>query len=294
MPPSNAREQTHTSRECLEVGQAGLSFLTAGEGTPIVLLHGIGDSAVDWQWIIPRLADRYRVYAIDWPGSGESTGFTADDIPAFFEEVLLGFLDAAGIRSPILVGNSLGGLIAIRVAAAEPSRFSAVVLVDSAGLGREVHPSQQLVARRGIGELGAAWGATPLGSRQRAWLRAELMFHRLRHVPQEWLEEQRRLALRPGFLWTWLDVLRAVVGPEGQRQIVLDQLARLTMPTLVVWGERDRVVPPKQAREAARRLPRGELVTIADCGHLPQVEQPEQLAHAILGFLESHLHAVHH
>jgi 4,5:9,10-diseco-3-hydroxy-5,9,17-trioxoandrosta-1(10),2-diene-4-oate hydrolase len=294
MEENNAAGRDPIERKLVETETIRLSYLAAGDGLPMVLLHGIGNSAADWRWVIPRLAKFYRVYALDWPGSGDSTVPARDCSPAFFEDTLLGFLDAARIRDPILVGNSLGGLVSVRAAAAEPSRFPALVLVDSAGLGREVHASQQLVAIRGIGEAGMAWGLTPPGSRQRAWLRAELLFHRLRHVPPEWFEEQQRLALRPGFLRTWLEALRTVVGPEGQREILLDLLAELTMPALVVWGKRDRVVPLKHAHEAVSRLARGELAVIPDCGHVPHIEQPERFAQAVLGFLEEHLQAVPH
>ncbi len=93
-------------------------------------------------------------------------------------------------------------------------------------------------------------------------------------VPREWLAEQRRLALRPGYLEAHLTALRALVGPFGQRAVLLDRLPLLEVPTLVVWGERDRVFPERQAREAVARLREGSLALIPNCGHMPHVECP--------------------
>jgi pimeloyl-ACP methyl ester carboxylesterase len=116
---------------------------------------------------------------------------------------------------------------------------------------------------------------TPIGAYQRAWGRTALLFaHPPGSVPREWLAEQRRLALRPGYLEAHLTALRALVGPFGQRAVLLDRLPLLEVPTLVVWGERDRVFPERQAREAVARLREGSLALIPNCGHMPHVECP--------------------
>ena len=104
-------------------------------------------------------------------------------------------------------------------------------------------------------------------------------------VPREWLTEQCRLALSPGYLEAHLAVLRALVAPFGQREVLVDRLGLLGMPTLVVWGARDRVFPDSQAREAVARLQEGSLALIPDCGHMPHVECPDQFLAALGEFL---------
>src|ERR671933_2508314 len=92
-------------------------YLTAGEGPPLLLLHGVGDNALDWRWVMPALARRYRVYAPDLPGSGGSAKPDADYSPAFFTRFVAAFLDALGVdRAAAVVGNSLGGLVGLRLA----------------------------------------------------------------------------------------------------------------------------------------------------------------------------------
>ena len=105
-------------------------------------------------------------------------------------------------------------------------------------------------------------------------------------MPAGWLADQDRLSRRPDSLGNTLEALRAVVGPSGQREILRHRLPELVMPTLIVWGARDRVVPLAQARDAVGRLRRGRLAVIPDCGHPPQIERPELFLEALGSFLD--------
>ena len=256
-------------------------YLTSGRGLPLVLLHGDGESALDWTWTLPALAATHRVYAPDLPGAAERVTGLADYTPAGLARFVTAFLDTLGIERPVVVGNSLGGLAALRLALAAPGRVSALGLVASAGLGRAVHPLLLPVTLPGYGEWAIAWSATPLGATQRAWWRATFLFARSERIPAAWLAEQERLAHRPGFLAATLAARRTQLAPFGQREVVLGALPRLAMPVLVIWGERDLVFPPDQARAAVAWLPRGELALIPDCGHLPHVERPDLFVAAL-------------
>ena len=160
--------------------------------------------------------------------------------------------------------------------------MSALSLVASAGLGRAITYALRLPTLPGYGELAITWGKTPLGAAQRAWLRVPLLFARPQRVPAEWITEQTRIAQLPGFTEATISALRAHVDLGGQREVLADQLPHLEMPTLIVWGERDRVFPYSQAQKAVSRLRQGFLELIPDCGHLPQIEQADRFA-AILG-----------
>jgi pimeloyl-ACP methyl ester carboxylesterase len=104
-------------------------------------------------------------------------------------------------------------------------------------------------------------------------------------VPREWLADQCRLALLPGYLEAHLTALRALVSPLGQREVLVDRLPSVKLPTLVVWGARDRVFPECQVREAVVRLQEGSLTLIPDCGHLPHVECPDRFFAALDEFI---------
>jgi pimeloyl-ACP methyl ester carboxylesterase len=270
----------------IEVEGVLTRYLTAGEGSPLVLLHGVGDNALDWRWVMPTLAHDHRVYAPDLPGSGASAKPAAHRYsPAFFERFVGALLDALGAERAAVVGNSAGGLAGLRFALSEPERVTALGLVAGAGLGRKVSPALRSLSVPGYGGMAVAWGRRRPGAAQRALGRSALLFAHPWRVPWEWLKEQYRLARVPGFLEAQLATVRAQVGIRGQREVLLDRLPALRTPTLVVWGERDRVLPPSQAHEAITRLPDGSLELIPNCGHLPQVEHPERFASSLARFL---------
>jgi len=98
----------------VEIDGLPIRFRTVGEGPPLVLLHGAGDNALDWRWVMPFLAATHQVYTPDLPGSPDSARPTANYSPAFFERFVVAFVDALDIGRATFVGNSLGGLIALR------------------------------------------------------------------------------------------------------------------------------------------------------------------------------------
>jgi pimeloyl-ACP methyl ester carboxylesterase len=106
-------------------------------------------------------------------------------------------------------------------------------------------------------------------------------------VPFGWITDQIRLGLRPEYYWNSLAAARAQVGPAGQRVVRADRLSELRVPTLIVWGERDRILPIQHAEEAVRRLPHGRLEINPECGHMPHVECPTLFVALLEGFLAS-------
>jgi pimeloyl-ACP methyl ester carboxylesterase len=111
----------------IDVGGLPIRYLSAGTtGPPLVLLHGVGNNALDWQWVMPTLARTQRVYALELPGSGGSAKPDVDYSPAFFTSFLSAFLDALEVESAAVVGNSLGSLVSLRLALSEPERVTAL------------------------------------------------------------------------------------------------------------------------------------------------------------------------
>jgi pimeloyl-ACP methyl ester carboxylesterase len=271
--------------EVVTVGGVRTRYFSAGDGAPLVLLHGGGESALVWRWVQPRLAERFRVLAPDFPGSGESDLLSGGYSDGLFGEFVAGFLDALRIGRAAIVGHSLGGLAALQLALRAGERVSGLGLVASAGLGRDVNPILKWLSLPGVGDCSAVWGLTPWGHFQRIGLRAWGCFAHPQAVPAGWYVDQFRVAMRPGLLWDQLALSRALIDGEGQREVVLDRLADLRPPTLIVWGDSDRIIPVAHGRAAASRLPAGRLAIIPDCGHMPQVERPELFLEALEPFL---------
>ncbi len=235
--------------------------------------------------MLPALARNHLVYAIDLPGYDGSSE-PQDYSSAFTAQFVNSFLEAVGVESAVMVGNSFGGLAALHLALSEPERVCALVLVDSAGLGREVNPTLMGLTLPGVGELAKALGGTPPGAAQRVFRRALLMFARPWQIPLKWLTGQYKVAQQPNFMEATQESLRNAVSSTGQREVLVDQLPRLQMPTLVVWGIEDKVIPYRHANAAVTRLKKGTLKLIPSCGHLPHVEQPERFVSVLDNFLD--------
>ena len=268
----------------IQVNGLNIRYLTAGnDEPPLVLLHGVGDSAFDWSWVIPTLGTKHRVIAPDFPGSGDSAKPKREYSLEFLTQFLGDFLNTLQIQRAVILGNSLGGLIALRFALSNPQQVAALVLVSTMEFSQLANLVLSNLTLPIFGEFAIAWSKTPLGAKQRAWSRAALLFAHPSKVPAAWLAEQERLALLPGFLEANLSILRYLLG---QRQEVLESLPQLQMPTMVVWGVNDLVLPNYQAdQDAINRLQQAHLALIPDCGHLPQVERPELFTNAVKDFL---------
>jgi pimeloyl-ACP methyl ester carboxylesterase len=259
-------------------------YLEAGAGSPLLLLHGHEQGAASWRWVISALARTHRVLALSLPGHGESGPAAGRYAPgADLAPFVAAFLADVGAGSPLdVVGHSAGGAVALRLTLADPTRIRTLTLVDSAGLGREVHPLLALDTLPVVGELAVMISRMPGGDVARTSMSTAMLFAQPSRIPAEFVAEQHALARRPGQLEASTAMARALFGPQGQRQILLGRLPELTTPTLVIWGARDYLLPVQQARTAVKMLPHGELSVFPDCGHLPHVEQPDRFA-AVLG-----------
>jgi pimeloyl-ACP methyl ester carboxylesterase len=243
-----------------------LQYLEAGSGPALLLLHGHEQSATSWRWVTPVLARTHRVLA----------------------PLVVDFLDTIGVGPLHLVGNSVGGAVALRLALADPARIRTLTLVDSAGLGRDVHPLLALDTLPRIGELAIMMSRLPGGGLGRTTMSTAMLFAQPTRVPQEFFTEQHALGRRPGQLEASTAMARALFDANGQREVLLDRLAELTMPTLVVWGglrlRAARLPGPGRGGPAAH----GRLALFADRGHLPHVECPDRFATVLSQWLAEH------
>lgn len=269
------------SHEYIDVDGIRTHYFVAGGGPAVVLLHGLGASVVAWRDNIGPLADRFTVYAVDIPGHGDSAkprmAYTLDQGVDF----LTGFLDAVGVATAALIGNSMGGLIALRTAIEHPGRVSHLVLVDSAGLGREVSPYLRLMSLPLLGE------AIERSSNRGTEAMLRVVFARQDLITPELVEELTRTRASHGAKRAALRMLRHGVGVRGVRpRIRLEhRLPELSVPVLVAWGEEDRIFPVAQAIDAAHGSPSIQLAVFPKCGHWPQMEGTAEFNDLLLDFL---------
>jgi pimeloyl-ACP methyl ester carboxylesterase len=256
-----------TRKLSLRDGMFESSLLEGGSGQPLFYLHGTW--AAEWGPFLDALAAERRVVAPIQPGFGDSSG---DEHLLDLHDLIyyhLDLLDALDLHGLPLIGHSLGGMIAAELAAVQPRRFTKLVLIAPLGLWNEAYPVPDFFTY-GPDELAPALFHDPDSPRLRATLQAPaeteagIAFR---------LERAKALATSAKYLW-----------PLPNRGLS-KRLHRVTMPTLLVWGERDGICPPEYAADFQSRLPRAQLCLIPDAAHLPHVEHPDTLADLVRGFL---------
>ncbi|MDP3064227.1 MAG: alpha/beta fold hydrolase [Chloroflexota bacterium] len=264
------------------VDGARVRYAVAGEGPAVVLVHGLGACLASWWENIGPLSKHFRVYALDMPSHGESEPLPGVDHDAVKSaRFLTHFLDAMSVPRASLVGNSAGGLVTAMCALNHPERVERLVLVDSAGLGRPVSWFLR------IASLPLAGGILHLRTVPSNQAVMRELFYRPQQIGDALAAELLRARNRQHTRSAMVRVLRNGVTLLGVRRAmrILDRLAQVQAPTLIVWGREDRVLPVSHAHEAARVLPQARVEVFPECGHWPQMEKAEQFNRLMVEFL---------
>jgi pimeloyl-ACP methyl ester carboxylesterase len=256
------------------VGGLKINYFEDGTGPDLVLLHGMFGDYLDWAPVLEPLARRFHVVAPDLPGFGQSDKPAAKYTAEFFVDSLHQFFEMVRLASVTLVGNSFGGQIALLYALRRPSKVSNLVLVNSGGF-REVPEAERNMAR-------AILSQDNLLKMPPAMI--PLIFSKV--FVKESAEKERYLAKQAAKLKAadYSEYVRALVRSIDLSMTtnLLEELPNIKCPALILCGKEDTVVPPEQAREAARRLPQATLQIMKDCGHMPQLEAPEEFTRRIV------------
>lgn len=264
-----------------------MAYQMEGSGPPLLLLHGIAGSSRTWRDVIPRLTDRFTVIAPDLMGHGQSEKPIGDYSLGAFASGIRDLLEVLSIDRTTVVGQSFGGGVAMQLAYQHPERCERLVLVDSGGLGREVSwmlrfmtlPGSEYVMPVIFPGFVRDWG--------------DSLFRRI--------NDQGIHLGRFGEMWSayaslaesdnrqaFARTIRSVIDPGGQTVSAMDRLYLATpMPTLIIWGDRDDIIPVSHAYAAHEAMPGSRLTIIEGAGHFPQIEAPEEFVGALVEFIES-------
>jgi pimeloyl-ACP methyl ester carboxylesterase len=255
-----------------QVGGQRIHYFVAGGGAPLVLVHGLASSGADWGPLIPDLAKARRVYAIDLLGYGKSDKPPGGDYSiAAQAEVVRGLLDALPVARADVIGVSMGGWIAMRLAATHPERVARLVLIDSAGFKFETPLAETTF--------------TPSTVEQLQYV-LDLQTKRAQHLPRfiarDFLREVREDA----------PVIRASMRAMLSGRDLMDgRVSAIRMPTLLVWGTADRITPLAVGLRMQRELPNAQLVLAPGCGHLAVLECRDAYMPRLHAFLKCGGHA---
>lgn len=261
-----------------------MRYRKTGTGEPILLLHGIGQSLEDWNEQHDRLSAGHTVYSVDLPGFAYSERVAGPATLAKLADALPGFLDAVGLREPLpVIGNSLGGAVAMAFAAAHPSRVSALILADSAGFGPEVALALRLLAVRPLAPI----LMRPSAASSRRTVQS--IFYDKTLVTDARVDQALALSRRASHRRTVMEIahdLGTISGiREEWRTELIQSMAQSKIPVLAAWGDHDHVLPFSQLAEATGALPWAESYVFANTGHMPQIEQPDEFAAVVEDFL---------
>jgi pimeloyl-ACP methyl ester carboxylesterase len=255
----------------VELPGAKVNYVEIGEGEPILFVHGISGSWQNWLETLPHFAAGHRAIALDLPGFGRSPMPSWEiDMPAY-GQLLQDFCEKVGIERAALVGNSMGGFVALEAATTVPERFERLVLVSAAGILNTWNPEARAAA--------TAWAwkrfgphfvrrAREIVSRPRA---RQLVFGPFVRYPGRLREDLLLEQIEGGLTRAdgFGDALRSLI-----RHDIRERLGAIEMPTLIVWGLSDRVVPVAAAISYHRRIPHSRLEIFERTGHVPQLERP--------------------
>lgn len=262
-----------------------VSYMEAGAGSVLLLIHGIAGRCENWSEVIEPLARHHTVIAPDLPGHGVSEAGAGDYSIGALASGLRDLLLALGHERATVVGHSLGGGVAMQLAYQFPEMIERLVLVSSGGLGPEVSPVLRAAALPGADlfiSLTAGAGqrvGSALGRGLAAvGLRPNADVAEVARGYASLEDADRRAA--------FLDTLRAVVGTGGQRVHAGDRLYLAeAVPVLIVWGARDSIIPAHHGEDAHRAIPGSRLEVFEDIGHMPQLEAPGRFIAVLERFL---------
>ena len=262
-------------------------YRIAGSGPPVVLVHGMLNSSSHWRSVALNLAGEHTVIAPDLIGHGDSAAPRGDYSLGAHAASIRDLLAAVGIGRATLVGHSLGGGVAMQFFYQFPQRVERLALVSSGGLGHDVSPMLRTAALPGMSTLlSMTIHARLLGALQDTG-------GRLRRRGYDWgvhLQATTR-ALRPlqnaGAREAFLQTLRAVIDVHGQRVSATDRLYLLeSIPTMIVWGERDHTIPVSHGRRAHAGIPGSRFRTLAKAAHFPHLDDPDGLSEVLRSFIK--------
>jgi pimeloyl-ACP methyl ester carboxylesterase len=250
-------------------GKIETQIEVGGDGLPLVFLHG------PWglrdRDLLDRLAPTHRVYAPKHPGTGSGDPDAIHQLDALWDLVVYygELFDHLGLAAPVLVGHSFGGMVACEIAATMPERVKRLVLIDPLGLWRDDLPVTN-------------WMILP-EDRRRPTLFADPDGPAAAHFFALPAETEARAAAQADLIWSQACTGK-FVWPIPDRGLK-NRIHRVTAPSLIVWGAADAVIAAAYAQEFARRLPAAQTELIDGAGHLPHLEQPDEVARRVNGFL---------
>ena len=269
-----------------------LKYRIAGQGPVVLLVHGMAGSASTWKQVMPTLAERFTVIAPDLFGHGRSDKSMGDYSLGAFASTLRDLLVALGHSRATVVGQSLGGGVTMQFSYQYPELCERLVLVSTGGLGMEVNPLLRVLTLPGSSLVLSLGSSRPM---QKMALAIGRIFFKKKIANSPEVDELWRSYTSLGdkdTRRTFLRTLRGVINTRGQSVSAMDRIhLAAEIPTLVIWGDADPIIPVAHAHAAHAAIEGSWLEIISGVGHYPHCEAPERFSTSLIHFIESTLPA---
>ncbi len=258
-------------------------WVNGNEGTDLILIHGIGFYMETWENNVEFFSQNHRVFVLDLPGFGRSDKPDVQYSFPYFSQFVLDFMDEQGIERASLIGNSMGGGVCQHVAIQAPDKVAKLVLVNSAGFSKKLSILLRVLSLPLIGEL------LSRPSRNGTMKMLKECVYDPSLITDDMVELGYQIVSQPGATKAFLATLRSSVKFTGLRKEVLgsftDNYNSIKAPTLVIWGKQDRVLPFSGMNVAEKGIPNTMVHIFDPCGHMPQIERPEEFNTIVENFL---------
>ncbi|MDI3462951.1 MAG: Hydrolase, alpha/beta fold family [Nitrospira sp.] len=262
-----------------------IAYLDIGTGPPVILIHGFGGSMWQWEHQQHALSQHFRTLTLDLPGSGLSDKPDIDYLPDQMLDFCIGFMDALEIPQATLVGNSMGAGLAIGMALTHPARIDKLVLID----GLPSHVKAKLTSRsfrQALESRVPSWlvsfGNWLFGGLVTESVLKEIV-HDHRLLTPAVIERSTRNRRRPGIIKPIMAVRNALPSWEAD---FAPRLSSIAHPTMIIWGEYDRLFPMAVGEELHHRIRGSTLVRVPDAGHMPQWERPDLVNRSLIAYIQ--------
>ncbi|MYB75726.1 MAG: alpha/beta fold hydrolase [Chloroflexi bacterium] len=281
-PRPISTESLHTDGQFVLVEGLQIHYRVAGSGPPLILIHGIFANLFGWRHVFDQLAKEHTVYALDLKGHGLSDKPANSDYSPFgMADLIAHFMDALGIESAAVLGQSMGGAIAAALAVRHPTRVQRLVLVDAAGYALNYHIMPLLTRVAGSAAAGFVFRHTAPHRGLAARLLRNCYYEPDRTCTPDVVDGYFLPLLTPGAS----GVIAPLARDFGQTSIA-HRLREIQAPTLIIWGQYDAVIPMHWGYRFQKDIANAELVVFPKCGHCPHEEEPEKFLETVNGFLQ--------
>ena len=263
-----------------------INYYVAGQGPPVLLLHGFAACAYTWRYLIPPLAAAHRVFTLELKGFGLSDK-PADGHYAVADQadLVAEFIRRQNLHNLVIMGHSMGGGVALmtyfKLREAEPGRIRKLVLIDSAGYPQKLPWFIRLAGIPGVNRV----ITRVLSPRFATSLVLRKCYYNKAKITEEQIDTYAYYGSLPGAAEAVSQTAKQLVPKDEDMEALIAQYKTIKVPVLIIWGEEDELVPLKVGKNFKRDIPDSELVILPKCGHIPPEEEPQATRQAIMDFL---------